>query len=158
MCENRLAALAVIYAAAGEVSANRHAQNRGALEIAIRTPAHHAKFIANLHHRGPDVVEELDFRHRLQTAGGHADGAPHDARFGQRRIEHAVGAVLALQSSGGLEYAALPFHVLEVFFAAGVGHVFAEHGDALVAAHFVIQRGGYHFDHGLRPAVELALP
>ena len=129
----------------------------GALETAVGAPAHDAEFVANLHHGRPDVVEELDFGDGLQSARGHADGAADDVGFGERRVENAIGAVFALQAGSGFEDAALPFHVLEIFFAAGVGNVFAENGDALVARHFVGERGGNHFDHGLRRAVKLRL-
>src|SRR5262249_4164978 len=155
MRKNRFAALAMIYAAASKISADGHAQDRRALEVSVRTPTHHAKLIPNLHHRRPDVVKELDFRHRLQSARGHANRAAHDAGFGQRGIENAVSAVFALQSGGGLENAALPFYIFEIFFAAGIGDVLAEDSDALIKAHFIVQSGGPHFYHGLRPAVEL---
>ncbi len=65
--------------------------------------------------------------------------------------------MLALQAGGGFEDPALPFDMFEIFFAAGVGHVFAENGDALVARHFVEQCGRDHFHHGLGCAVELRL-
>ena len=110
-----------------------------------------------MHHGGPDVIEELDFGDGLQSAHGHADGAADDGGFGERRIEDAVGAVIALQAGGGFEDAAFAFDVLEVFFAAAVGDVFAEDDDALVAGHFVGERGGDHFDHGFRSAVKLGL-
>ena len=96
MGENRFAALAVIHAPAGEVAADGYTQHHRRFERPIRTPAHHTQLIANLHHGRPNVVEELDFRDRLQAAGGHADRAAHDARLSERRIENAVVAVLAL--------------------------------------------------------------
>ena len=63
-------------------------------------------------HRGPDVIEELDLDHRLQSARGHADGAADDVGLRQRRVEDAVGAELALQSGGQLEDAALALDLL----------------------------------------------
>ena len=108
----------------------------GHLKLPLERQRDDAEFVANLHHGGPDVVEELNFGDGLQAADGHADGAADDAGFGERRVEDAVGAVFALQAGGGFEDAALPFYVLEIFFAAGVGDVFAEDGDALVAAPF----------------------
>ena len=68
-------------------------------------------------------------------------GAADDVGFGQRRIEDAVGAELALQSRGEFEDAALAFDLLllDVLFAAAVGDVFAEDDDALVAPHLVAQ-------------------
>src|SRR5882724_7722801 len=157
MGENRFATLAVIDAATGEVAADGDAQNYRRFEGAIRTPAHHAKLIANLHHGRPDVVKELNLSNGLQAAGRHADGAADDAGFSERRIENAIVAVLALQTCGCFEDAALAFHVLEVVLAAGIGHVFAENHDALVARHFVGERCGNHLDHGLGRAMELRL-
>src|SRR3954464_5826415 len=131
MRENGFTALAVIDAAAGEIAADGHAKNRRALEAAIAPPAQHAQLVANLHHGRPDVVEELNFGDRLETSGGHANGAAHNAGFGERSIENTVMAILSLQAGGGFEDAALPFHVLEILVAAGVGDVLAENGDAL---------------------------
>ena len=83
MRENRFAALAVIHRAAGKIAADGHAQHGGRLEHAVRTPAHDAQLVANLHHGGPDVVEELNFGDGLEAARGHADGAADDAGFRQ---------------------------------------------------------------------------
>ncbi len=55
----------------------------------------------------------------------------------KRRIENAIGAEFALQTRGGFEYAALPFHGGKLFFAAAIRDVFAEDDDALVVLHFV---------------------
>ncbi len=57
----------------------------------------------------------------------------------------------------GLEDAALPFHVRQVFDAAAVGDVFSEDYDALVAGHFVEQRGRDDFDHRFGMAVQMRL-
>ena len=45
--------------------------------------------------------------------------------------------------------------MFQVVFAAGVGHVFAKNGDALVARHFVEERQRDHFDHGFRGTAQL---
>src|SRR5208282_145311 len=157
MRENRFAALAMIDGAAGEIAANRNAQDSRTLEDTVRAPAHDAQLVADLHHRGPDVVEELNFRDGLKSARGHADCPADDACFRERRVEDAIVSVLALQAGGGLEDAALPFHLFEGLFAAGVGDVFAENGYAVVASHLVGERGGDHFDHGFRSTVKLRL-
>src|SRR6266851_6354604 len=109
--EDRFTALAVVDAAAGEVAANRYAQHRGGFEIAIGAPAQDAQLVANLHHRGPDVTEDLDFGDGLEAASGHTDGAADDAGFGERRVENAVVAVFSLQAGGGFENAALALDV-----------------------------------------------
>ncbi len=152
--EDRFAALAVVHGSAGEIATDGDANHGGTLEIAIGAPTHDAKFIANLHHGGPDVIEELDFGDWLQSASGHADGAANDTRFGKRRVEDAIRAIFALQASGGFEDAALPFYFAKIFLAAGIGNIFAEDSDAIVTAHFIVESGGDHFDHGLGAALK----
>ena len=62
----------------------------GDLKCPVGAPAHDGHLVAELHHGGPDVIEELNFGHGLEAARGHADGAADDVRFRQRRIEHAL--------------------------------------------------------------------
>ena len=155
--EDYFAALAMVNGTAGEVAADGNANHRRAFEVSRRAPALRGHFIAQLHHGRPDVVEELNFRNRLQPSNGHADGAPHDRSFGDRRIEHAARAVLALQARSGLEDAALPFHVGQIFDAAAVRDIFSEDYDALVAGHFVEQRGRDDFNHRFWMAVQMRL-
>ena len=61
-------------------------------------------------------------------------------------------AKLVLQPKRQLENSALAFHqlALQVFFAAAIGHVFAEDHDALVALHLVAQGHVDQIGHGLR--------
>ena len=101
-------------------------------------------------HGGPDVIEELNLDDRLETAGRHAEGAADDVGFGQRRVEDAVGAELALQAGGEFEDAALAFDLLvfQILLAGAVGDIFAEDDDALVAPHFVVQAGVDEVGHG----------
>jgi hypothetical protein len=47
------------------------------------TDMQHRHLVFELHHRLPDVVEELDLDDRL-AARRHADGAPDDVGFGER--------------------------------------------------------------------------
>src|SRR5208283_164137 len=96
MRKDGFAALTVINGAAGEIAADGHANDGGAFEGTVGAPTKDAEFIANLHHGGPDVIEELDFRDGLQASGGHADGAAYDAGFRDGRIEDAIGSVFAL--------------------------------------------------------------
>src|SRR6266481_5242332 len=110
MRENRFAALAVIDRAAGEVTADGYAEDDGAFEFAVGAPAHDAEFIADLHHGGPDVVEELNFGNGLHASGGHADCTADNTGFREWRVKNAVGAVFALESCSGFEDAALPFY------------------------------------------------
>ncbi len=109
--------------------------------------AQHRHLIAQLHHRGPDVVEELDLDDRLQPANRHADRPADDVGFRNRRVEHPVVAKRALETVGDLEDAALARHELQCLAAAGVGDVLAEDHDARVARHLVLEGpvdGGHH--------------
>src|ERR1700687_4899845 len=102
----------MINRAAGEVASDRNANHHRAGESVVGAPADHAELVANLHHRRPDVVEELNLDDRLQAAGGHAGGAPHNGGLRERRIEYAVIAELTLQAEGELEDSAFAFHQL----------------------------------------------
>ncbi len=82
--ENHFAALAVINRAAGEVTADRYADDDRRFEVSRGAPTHVTQFVAELHHSGPDVIEELNFGHGLQPAHSHADGAADDVGFGER--------------------------------------------------------------------------
>src|SRR6202011_3385698 len=94
----------------------------------VRAPSDQGQFAAQLHHGGPDIVEELDFDYRLQSAGSHAGGATDDVGLGDGRVEYAVGTELHLQPGGQFEHATLAFDqfLLEVVLPAAVGHVFPE--------------------------------
>ena len=155
--KDHLAALAVINRAAVQISADRHAHHQRRGEPVVRAPAQRRELVANLHHRGPDVIEKLDLDHRLHPARGHADRAPDDGGFGQRRVEAARGAEHDLQSLRRLEHAALAFDLLETGFAAAIGDVLAEHDDALVAAHLFMQREIDGVDHRPRLARKMRL-
>src|SRR5438034_2455520 len=100
MSENALAALGVVDGAARQVSANRNPNYTGSRESIIGTPANQRKLVAQLHHRRPDVVEELNLNHRLQPARRHSGRSTHDRCLGKRRIEHPVGPKIALQAKG----------------------------------------------------------
>ena len=140
MCVKMLSPrLRVVDGAAGEIAADGRANDGGRGPGAVRAPAHQGQFIANLVHGRPDVIEELNLDHRLDAAQSVAHGPAYDVRFGERRIEDAIGAKLGLQARGELEDAALSLHFVERLHAAGVGHVFAVDHDALVAAHLVAQ-------------------
>ena len=145
--EDALAGLAVIRTAAAQVSADRHANDHRARKRVARPVPQHRHLVAQLHHRRPDVVEELNLDHRLQLANGHADAATDDGRLGERRVEDAILAVRALQAVRHLEDAALAGHDLQGLLPAGVRDVLAEDDDARIVRHLVFQRpvdGGDH--------------
>ena len=107
MREDALARLAVVRRAAAQIAAGRDADDHRARERVARAVAHHRHLVAQLHHRRPDVVEELDLDDRLDAARRHADRAADDVRLGERRIEDARRAERALEAVRHLENAAL---------------------------------------------------
>ena len=153
MREDALAGLAVIRAAAAQVAADRHADDHRAGPGVARSVAHHRHLVANLHHRRPDVVEELNLDHRLELARRHPDAAADDVGFGERRVEHAIVAVEPLQAVRELEDAAFAGHERQRVFLAGVRDVLAEDDDARVARHLVFQRAVDRRDHRVRLAL-----
>src|SRR5688500_2389211 len=60
MCERDLAALAVVHRTAVKVAANWHANDDRTREAVIGSPANVRQFVTDLHHRRPNVIEELD--------------------------------------------------------------------------------------------------
>src|SRR5580658_10835191 len=131
MREYALAALRVINRTPGKISADGHSNYHRAREGIVLAPTYHRQLVANLHHRRPDVIEELNLHDGLQPACGHAGGAAHDRGLGQRRIEDAVRAKLVLQAERQFEDSAFAFDqlALQILFAAAIGHVFAEDYD-----------------------------
>ena len=152
--EQRRAGLRVVDGAA-DVAAVRRAHHHRGREQVVGAPAHGRQLVAQLHVRGPDVVEELDLDHRLEAAMRQPNCAPHDVRLGERRVVHARTAKLRLQAVRRLEHAALPLHLAEVLLARHVGHVLAEDEDARVAPHLVAHRDVDEVHHRRRLTREL---
>src|SRR2546427_6884606 len=98
-------------------------------------PADEGQLVADLHEGGPDVVEELDLHHRLETADGHPDRASHDVGLRERGVEDPVRPELALQVVGDLEHPALALDEAETLLPRAVGHVLAEDQHARVPGH-----------------------
>src|SRR5580765_875177 len=129
MRTDALARLAVIRSAAAPVPADRHADDHRARRRVPRAVSQHRHLVADLHHRGPDVIEELDLDDGLELAGGHPDAAADDRGFGERRVEHTVVAEEALQAVCDLEDAALAGYDVQALSAARVGDILSEHDD-----------------------------
>ncbi len=152
MREDALARLAVVRRAAAQVAARGDADHHRTGEGVVRAIAQHRHLVAHLHHRRPDVVEELDLDDRLDPAGRHADGAPDDVRLGERRVEHADAAERALQAVRHLEDAAFARDRLQRALARAVRNVLAEDDDPRVPRHFVLERAVDGRDHRVGPA------
>src|ERR1700735_2389904 len=74
--------------------------------------AQSGKFTDDLIECGVDVVGKLNLGDRAQSVDAHPDRRAQNSAFGDRRIEHAVFAIFALQPFGGAEHAA---EVTDVF-------------------------------------------
>ena len=92
--------------AAADAAAARRAYGHRRVEFAGAAIAQPRQLAHDLIEARIDVVGELNFRDRPQAVHAHADGGGDDAALGDRRIEHAMLAVLALQAFGGAEHAA----------------------------------------------------
>src|ERR1700722_1926991 len=110
--EDRFAALAVIPAAAGEIAADRDTNHRGRFEVAVGAPARDAEFIAKLHHRGPDIVEELNFRDGFESADGHAEGAPDNRALAKGVLKTRSAPYLRCKPAVALKTPPFPFKSL----------------------------------------------
>src|SRR5207302_4462776 len=126
--EDTFTALRVIKRPAGQIAADGYANYQGGREGIGGAPADDRQLVAQLHHRRPYVIEKLDFDHGLKSARSHASSASYDIGLGQRGIKYAIRTEIALQAESQLEYAAFSFDkfLLEIFFSAAVGHIFAE--------------------------------
>src|SRR5262252_2986592 len=143
--------------AAFQITAHRDAHDHRAFPCVVRAPPQQRRLVAQLHERGPDVIEELDFGYGLQTARGHPYGAADDVGFGQRGVIDAVAAEASLQIGRDLEDSAFAFDAAEIFGAAGVGHVLAEHDDARIAFQLFVQAAVDQIHHRAFSAVQTRL-
>jgi hypothetical protein len=80
--------------------------------------------------RARDEVRELHLRDRAHAHDGGSGAAAHDRGLGERRVDHAPGAELLLESLSDLERTAVDTDVL------------ADHEDALVALHLLTETVG----------------
>ena len=129
-------------AAAGRAHRHRRVELAGAAIADARELAHDL-VVGRI-----DVVGELDLGDGPQAVDRHADRRGDDAAFRDRRIEHAVLAVFALQPVGDAEH------------AAEVADVLAEDDDRRIAlehdVHRRIQRLDHvHLRHGVISAAHL---
>src|SRR3989475_5505834 len=126
-------------------------------DLVAGAPPQSGELVAELMVGGPDVVEELDLHHGLQAASREADGAAHDVRLGERGIVNPIAPELSLEPPRDLEDTALALDVLQMLLAAHVGHVLAEHHDASIPPHPLLQAGVEQVDHrgGIAPELRV---
>src|SRR4029077_9650228 len=103
MRKHALAALGVIDGPASQISADGHSYHAWGRESIVRAPADQRQLIAQLHHGRPDVIEKLDFDHRLESASSHPRGTSDYVGLGQRRVKYAIRAESKVQSFGQIE-------------------------------------------------------
>ena len=120
MGEPRLEALAVLRRAA-EAGAGRHAEHHRHRHRAAEHVAQFRRLIDDLLHRQHREIAELEFVDRPHAGQRRADREPRAAEFGDRRVEHAVGAVALDKVARHLERAAVEADVLAHQEHAGVG-------------------------------------
>src|SRR5579872_6095071 len=98
MREDAFTTLRVVNRAASKVSADGNSNDAWRRKSIVGAPADQRQLVAQLHHGGPDVIEELNLHHRLQPARSHTNRASDDIRLSQRRIENPVAAKVTLQT------------------------------------------------------------
>ncbi len=135
MGKQRLRTLAVRLAAENS-AAGRHADDDRAGELAGRPVAQAGGLRHDLVIGRIDIVGELDLDAGTQAVGGHADRRADNAKFRDRGVEAAAGAVFLLQAGGAAED------------AAEIADILAEDNDIVVAAHGDIHRVADRLDHG----------
>ena len=96
---------------------------------------HGGQLVAQLIESGPDVVEELNLDHRLETPRGHPDRPADDVGLRERRVVDAVAPEAFLQAPGHHEDAALSLHLAGRLLPGDIGDVLAEDHDARIALH-----------------------
>jgi hypothetical protein len=107
---------------------HRGAHHHRHLPLSARHVMDFGGLVHHLVHGQRDEVAEHDVDHRTHSGHRRAHGKPGEARFGNRRIEHALFAELFEQAGKHLER------------RAGFGHILAQNADAFVAAHLFGQR------------------
>ncbi len=96
----------------------------------------------DLRHRRPHVIEELHLGRRLEASDRLPDGPADDVRLCQRRVETAGDPESLLDAERRPEHSALALDFVEHVLGS-VGDVFAEHTDAFVGVHHLVQRESY---------------
>ena len=111
-----------------DAAADRHPHHERGRILAARTVAELGELIHDLIEGRVDVVAELDLGNGAETVKRHADRGPNDARFGERRVDAAIGPELFLKPDRGPED------------AAETPDVLAENDHPLVATHLEPKR------------------
>src|SRR5207253_8462955 len=140
--------LTMINRASRKVPANGSPDHHGAGKAVVRPPAQGSKFVPDLHHRRPDIIEKLNLDDGLEASRRHAHGATDDTRLRKLRVEAACAAKLPLQAVGDFEDSAFTLDFRQLVLVAAVGYVFAKHHHARVPAHLIAQAQIDQVHHG----------
>src|SRR5216117_2322555 len=89
-----------------------HADDHRHVEAALRARAVARDVVLDLVETLEGEAGELDLAHGLEPVQRHADGGADDAGFGERTVDHALAAELAVQVLGDAEDAAVDADVL----------------------------------------------
>src|SRR5256885_2447928 len=96
----------------------------------------------------PDVIKELNFDHRLNSARRQSDRASHDVRFSEWRVVNAVTAKLSLQVRRNFEDPPFALYLIERLFTRAIGDVLAKNYNTRIALHLCVQAAIDQIDHG----------
>jgi len=124
-----------VVVAAANAAAVGHADQHLRRVLARAAVAVLRELAHDLIERGEDEVCELNLDDRAEAIQRHADRHADDASLRERRVEHALRAVLLLQPLCHAEH------------AAEVADIFAEDHRALVALHVQVQRLVQRLEH-----------
>ena len=101
------------------------ADHQRALDLPVCHIGDLGHFIGDVIETHRDEIREHDFGDGAKPRHRRTHGRPQNGLLGNRRIAHPQWPELFIEADGGLEH------------AAGLGHVFAQEHDILVAVHFL---------------------
>ena len=162
MRERHFSRLAVINRAASQISADRNAEHQRRRKLSVRSPAQRRQFVSELHHRRPDVIEELNFDTGFIPTIAMPLARPTIDASAIGVLKHRELPNSACRPAVSLKTPPLPLTSLQMTFPAAIGNVFAKHDNAVVPPHLFAQRQVDQVRHdarfalGLRRHVELS--
>ena len=139
MGEYRFTALGVPDRSTCQITADSDPDHERDCEPAFGSPSGRRRLGTDLHHRRPDVIEELNLGTGPKSSNRLTDPPANDVRLGQGSVVAPSDPELPLEPVGSAEDAALSFHDGDDVLT-GVSDVLAENADPLVRGHLLVQR------------------